>query len=147
MAKNSDLGVSPDDKAHQDVMRSIAEKMADTPYVLKGGTALLLTRGLDRHSVDLDFDATKGVDMEGRIKASFKETGLDIENLNIKKDTASKQRYMVHYANPATSNENTLKIETGLGLDIDPQTVETVDGIKTYNVSTLYGQKLDAMQG
>ncbi len=30
-------------------MRAVALRMQDTPYVLKGGTALALVYGLDRH--------------------------------------------------------------------------------------------------
>ena len=48
-------------------MRAVLGEMQDTPYVLKGGTALLFTRGLDRHSTDLDFDSSKKLNLEQRI--------------------------------------------------------------------------------
>ncbi len=41
---------------HEKLMRAIVKNLADTPMVLKGGTALYLGYGLNRFSEDLDFD-------------------------------------------------------------------------------------------
>jgi hypothetical protein len=40
------------EKWHVQVMSAIAKSVADTPLILKGGTALLLCYGLDRFSED-----------------------------------------------------------------------------------------------
>ncbi len=40
---------------HEKLMRAIVKNLADTPMVLKGGTALYLGYGLNRFSEDLDF--------------------------------------------------------------------------------------------
>jgi hypothetical protein len=37
---------------HIEVMRVVAQQLKDTPYVLKGGSALILTRSLNRYSSD-----------------------------------------------------------------------------------------------
>lgn len=147
MAENTDLGLSDSEAAHQAVMRSIAEKMADTPYVLKGGTALLFARGLDRHSTDLDFDSHIALNLESRIRQSFEEEGLELTSLNLYKDTDTTQRYKIHYANPINGQDEFLKIETKVSMDVHPDTLETVNGIKTYDVNTAFGQKLDAVEG
>lgn len=57
MAEDHPLQLTEAQHLHQRVMYHIVMALQDTPYVLKGGTALMMTRGLDRHSTDLDFDA------------------------------------------------------------------------------------------
>jgi len=49
-------------------MRSITRSLADTPLILKGGTALLFAYGLNRFSEDLDFDSNKHLRLENRIE-------------------------------------------------------------------------------
>ncbi len=39
--------MTPEHLRHQDVMRKVARALRSVPYVLKGGTALLLPHGLD----------------------------------------------------------------------------------------------------
>ena len=56
MAPHRSVRLSAEQALHERIMREIALEMQDTPLVLKGGTALALLYGLDRHSVDLDFD-------------------------------------------------------------------------------------------
>ena len=60
MAEDHPLQLTQAQKLHQRVMHHVVKALQDTPYVLKGGTALLLTRELDRHSTDIDFDAAAG---------------------------------------------------------------------------------------
>ena len=56
MATYRRVRLTNDQMLHERVMRAVALRMQKTPYVLRGGTALALLYGLDRHSVDLDFD-------------------------------------------------------------------------------------------
>lgn len=56
------------EKDHQLFMANIVKSLANTPYVLKGGTALMFGYKLDRFSEDLDFDATKKLNLETKIK-------------------------------------------------------------------------------
>ena len=144
MDTDAHLGLRLGDREHQNLMKSIAKKMSDTPYVLKGGTALLFARGLDRHSTDLDFDAPKALNLEKIIKESFKEQGIEITSFSLRKNTEKKQRYMVHYNNPKSEIDTLLKIETGIGIKPDKKSLEIVNGIKTYKLSEAFDQKLKA---
>lgn len=59
MAPNRSIRLTNRQALHERVMKAVALRMQDTSYVLKGGTALALLYGLDRHSDDLDFDGAK----------------------------------------------------------------------------------------
>ena len=88
---------SPVELLHQRVMRTVVNQLQDTPYVLKGGTALLLAHGLDRHSTDLDFDSGQKVNIEGRIRAGLEEAGVETIAVTNAKNTGTVQRFKVHY--------------------------------------------------
>ncbi len=64
MAEDHPLQLTEARHLHQRVMYHVVKALQDTPYVLKGSTALLMTRGLDRHSTDLDFDARRKLNIE-----------------------------------------------------------------------------------
>ena len=134
-------------RRHQEVMRRIAEQLQDTPYVLKGGAALLLTRDGPRHSEDLDFDSNRKLNLERRLLAGLKKAGVETTRLIRAKDTATVQRFKIHYRDPQTHDETDqlLKIETSLRGISDPAAVEIVNGIRTYRIDTLYAQKLEAL--
>lgn len=127
-------------------MREIAVSMADTPYVLKGGTALLLTRGLDRHSTDLDFDSSKKLNLEHRIRDAAERAGVEIDRFSIPKDTDTTQRFNLIYREAGSDTPERLTIETSFRNDPDPDHVETVNGIKTYKVERIFDQKLEAAE-
>lgn len=145
MPTDKQLPLSDEDIAHQSLMRDIARDLSDTPYILKGGTALLLTRGLKRHSTDLDFDSDKKLNIAGRIERAMERQGAEISSLNLVKNTDTVQRFKVHYINAAGSN-GFLKIETSFRDAHDPATVETIDGIRTYDVPTIFDQKMNAFE-
>lgn len=48
MVGDNSLHLTPAQRRHQAVMRAIVLRLQQTPYVPKGGTALLLTRNLPR---------------------------------------------------------------------------------------------------
>ena len=136
---------------HQDVMREVAMQIQhqDESYILKGGTALVLTRGSPRYSVDLDFDSGRKLNIEDRILKGLEQAGVEMLSLNKAKDTNTAQKFKIHYRDPKT-NGNTdefLRVETSFRITPDPALIETVNGIRTYNTDTLFGQKLDAMTG
>ena len=60
------LRLSQTEALRLEVMRRIVEQLQDTPYVLKGGSALVFTRDLDRLTNDLDFDSSKPLNLEGQ---------------------------------------------------------------------------------
>jgi len=59
------------EKDHYLLMTNIVKILSDTPYVLKGGTALMFGYNLDRFSEDLDFDSTKKLNLETKIYDSL----------------------------------------------------------------------------
>ena len=60
-------------------MTAVALRMQTTPYVLKGGTALALLYGLNRHSVDLDFDERgKRVSIKNHVRDGLRDEGVPI---------------------------------------------------------------------
>ena len=130
-------------------MRAVLGEMQDTPYVLKGGTALLFTRGLDRHSTDLDFDSSKKLNLEPRIRDGLKAAGVELLSMTSHKNTETVQRYKIHYKLPESVRgaNQLLKVETSFRDQIDPVDVETVSGIQTYRLEKIYAQKLAAAQG
>ncbi|MCY3675340.1 MAG: nucleotidyl transferase AbiEii/AbiGii toxin family protein [Rhodobacteraceae bacterium] len=132
-------------KLHQKIMYHVVMAMQDTPHVLKGGTALLLTRGLDRHSVDLDFDAGKRLNIERRIRQGVMAAGMELLSLTMPRNTATGQRYHVHYRDRVTGVSDMLRVETSFRSPPQAAQVETVNGIRTYRVEHLIGQKITAL--
>ena len=65
-AFRSSPGLSEADLRHQDVMRAVVGRMQDTPYVLKGGTALLLAHDLPRPSIGVLWPAGSNSAQHGR---------------------------------------------------------------------------------
>jgi len=131
---------------HQEIMRNIVLRMQATRYVLKGGTALLLTRGLPRHSVDLDFDSNRKVELNDHFRSAISSTGAEILSLRKIKDTDSSQRYKIHYRKRGTDSDVLLRVETGLRGIPAYGNIEVVNGIRTWNIPTIYSQKLDAAE-
>jgi len=130
-------------------MRAIVHAVQDTPLILKGGTALLFTRGLDRHSEDIDFDSPTKVDLNSRLRNAMLDVGANIRTLRLKKDTDTVQRYMIDFVHEASgySPNPFLKIETSFRDDhvTGNRFVDIVDGIRTYPLDIIFRQKLDAV--
>jgi len=84
---------------HQELMLTICQKISlkKLPVILKGGTALLLCYGLNRHSEDLDFDSNKKNDLENIITDSAKKVGLKINTITLAKKTHKLKSYKVTY--------------------------------------------------
>lgn len=142
MAKLPNLTAS--DQAHIKVMSAIAQSVADTPMILKGGTALLLAYGLTRFSEDLDFDSTKPIQLHSRIKQALKQHA-SIEALDILKNTATVCRYRLKYETP--SGPGKLKIETSFREIPDHYKYTFINGIQVYELPAIIDQKLKALIG
>lgn len=125
---------------HQAVMREICYSVADTPMVLKGGTALLLCYGLDRPSEDLDFDSPKKMGLERRIEGALARR-FRIDELKTLKDTDTVQRLRLNYADEQSGIRGRLKIETSFRLPPDPEHVFFEKGIRVYDLRQLFIQK------
>jgi hypothetical protein len=100
--------VEPQDAAHARLMRSILYGAAETPLVLKGGTALLVAYGLDRFSEDLDFDAPQKVNLLRIIERRI-PPGFAIDLLDTPKNTDTVTRHRLLYASP--DGQRKLKLE------------------------------------
>ncbi|NQY23354.1 MAG: nucleotidyl transferase AbiEii/AbiGii toxin family protein [Campylobacteraceae bacterium] len=128
------------EKDHYLFMTSIVKSLADTPYVLKGGTALMFGYDLDRFSEDLDFDSIKKLNLETKIRESLPH-GFEIIAITKPKDTDTVQRYKVHYK---TLNGNRrLKIETSYRTkEIDINDYTLIKEMQIYNIDFLLDNKL-----
>ena len=147
MDSDREIRISPSQSIHLDLMRSIAQRVGDTPYVLKGGAALIFTRDLNRYSTDLDFDSGQKLNLKGRIESALREvSGIELRSLKLVKDTDTVQRYKIHYLDQATGNDRLLKVETSFRESPQSEAIETISGIKTYRIEQQFDQKLSAAQ-
>ncbi len=73
------LRLTPDQERHERLMWAVLAQVRDFGLILKGGTALAFTRGLDRHSTDLDFDASRPVQPRHRIDRTVRSMGVYFE--------------------------------------------------------------------
>jgi predicted nucleotidyltransferase component of viral defense system len=109
-------------------------------YILKGGTALLTCYKLDRFSEDIDLDSKK-TNIKDIVDGYCKKYNYDYR---IAKDTDTVKRCMVNYGN----NNKPLKIEVSLRRrEINDNEINTVNGIKVYNIDTLCIMKANAYAG
>ena len=130
------------EKDHKLLMRNIVRSLADTPYVLKGGTALMFGYDLDRFSEDLDFDSIKKLNLETKIKENL-PSGFEIVEITKPKDTNTVQRYKVTYITP--NGTRRLKIETSYRKkDISKEDYSLIDSMQIYNIEFLLDNKLKA---
>jgi len=113
--------------------------------LLKGGTSLLFCYGLTRYSTDLDYDGYNyNIDITDKIKSVFKTNGLNLDGINVKKDTDTVKRFMIHY-NEAENNP--------IKLEISFRNIDNVNYIKdkrarindinTYNIKYLAADKIN----
>lgn len=110
----------------------------DAPFVLKGGTSLMLCYGLDRFSEDLDFDAASlSAQLERYAKPFAERNGY---NYYLKNNTPTTQRCTIHYG-----GEKPLKIEVSYRRGrIPPSTIDIVNETKVHTLETLARMKLGA---
>jgi predicted nucleotidyltransferase component of viral defense system len=131
--------------AHEKIMRAVAIEIASGKgvYVLKGGTALMFARGLDRFSTDLDYDSPKKLSLEATIRAGFRKTGARIADLRILRDSGLAQKMIVSYDLPGAARIG-LKIEARIK-SVPPDDIErTPDGFLVYTPQKQLAQKLHA---
>jgi predicted nucleotidyltransferase component of viral defense system len=135
----------------QEIMRNIAQEMSSEKAVLKGGTALFLCYGLDRHSEDMDFDAHGKLNFDKVkriINNTFKKMNLATDEPIIKKNTDTTKRLMYHYelSDNSMGRAYPLKIEFSYrdAEEIRENDYTTVKGIKVYKIDALAKRKLNA---
>ncbi|WP_208350157.1 nucleotidyl transferase AbiEii/AbiGii toxin family protein [Helicobacter pylori] len=128
---------------HEKLMRAIVKNLADTPMVLKGGTALYLGYGLNRFSEDLDFDCYKKINLLGRVKSTI-PNGIILNDIHIKKDTDSVGRYMVRYATKDNKEEQTLKLEISYRDAPKESEVNVIEGMRIAKIERIIDNKTKA---
>ncbi|GAA8096697.1 hypothetical protein Kazakh3177_11410 [Helicobacter pylori] len=106
---------------HEKLMRAIVKNLADTPMVLKGGTALYL----------------------GRVKSAI-PNGIILNDIHIKKDTDSVGRYMVRYATKDNKEEQTLKLEISYRDAPKESEVNVIEGMRIAKIERIIDNKLCA---
>lgn len=127
------------------LMDAVVRECAESPLVLKGGTALLLAHGVDRYSEAIDFDAPVAINLEARIKRAAQHVGAQVEGIRVRKNTATTRRYLVDFTQGGQAD--TLNIEMSLrDKAIDEQAVVNRAGLRVYGVETLIEQKIDALE-
>lgn len=116
MTTHRNIRLNPQQALHERLMRAVALRMQATPYVLKGGTALALLYGLDRHSVDLDLDERgRRVSIENYVRDGLRDGGASMSDFIPDYDTWKGRRFKVHYIDPQTRRDRLLRIELSPG--------------------------------
>lgn len=137
-------GYRPEHRATIETIMRDMNRSEDNPYILKGGTALMLCYGLSRFSEDIDLDAQRAAVPAARffrfIEHTCREHGYDWRE---GKNTPTVQRAFVNYGREDTP----LKIEVSHRIKVvDSDAITHVDGIKTYTISELCELKASAYQ-
>lgn len=146
MATDRGIRLTRDQALHERVMRAVALRMQTTPFVLKGGTALALLYGLDRHSMDLDFDvgSAKRLSIKRHVRAGMRDASVPMSAFRRGRPMWRGRRYRVHYTNPDSGENRVLTVELSSRKRPRPKDVVVVDGIRTYRIAALFDQKMDA---
>ena len=118
--------------------------MRNTPYVLKGGTALALLYGLDRHSVDLDFDGGRRVSIKRHTQDGLRDANVSMAAFIADYDTWKGQRFKVHCVDPQDGKDYLMKVEVSFRQELTVGDIAIVDGIRTYKTPALFDQKMKA---
>jgi len=127
------------EKLHRQFMLEILKNVAETPLVLKGGTALMLAYGLDRFSEDLDFDSPKKLHLESKITHSAR-LGILLIELKTLKNTETVTRYRARYNTKV--GERSLKIEISHRDEISESDVVVKNTIRVYKIEKILDLKL-----
>ncbi len=126
---------------HEKLMRAIVKNLADTPMVLKGGTALYLGYGLNRFSEDLDFDCHKKINLLGRVKSAI-PNGIILNDIHIKKDTDKLvSDYLVDVKLDALLNQIMDLEETALELGVMAQLIHKKLEKQSHSLNALQEQQ------
>jgi len=104
------------------------------------------SRGLDRHSTDLDFDSPAPIALEKRVQQGFRNVGVPLLQIHLGKDSGTTQRCVGHYRRPESKTRECLKTETKIRKDIDPATIEEVKGFRILYAYPQLQQKITAFQ-
>ena len=146
MAPNRSVHLTKEQIHHERVLSSIVRRLQNTPYVLRGGTALALVYGLDRHSVDLDFDGDKKFSVKRHVRDGLRDVNLEMKSFRVFKDSDTKQGIKVHYGAFRSHESTLIKLDLSFESMVNPDDVVVLNGIRTYSVAALFDQKLEVTE-
>jgi predicted nucleotidyltransferase component of viral defense system len=135
---------------HQKWMLSIAKAISHATkgkYILKGGTALMFFYGIDRFSVDLDYDVKERMDIKNIIVSTANATCGKNAELNVKKDTDTAQRYIIHFVYKNSDKNIKIDCSSRDKAEINFDMYSLRDGIHVYNIEEIIKQKCNALMG
>lgn len=127
------LRLEPQQELHEQLMWAVLERVRDLDMVLKGGTALAFTRGLNRHSTDLDFDAGRPVELRDRIDSAARALGVNLEPAR-RQDWRDHQRFLARYPTPRRSEDEFFKVNVRYAKPLRAEDIEVIGGIRSYKV-------------
>lgn len=128
---------------HERLMWAVLERVRDLDMVLKGGTALAFTRGLNRHSTDLDFDSERPVELRDRIDSAARALGVNLGQIE-RKDRPKRQRFRAPYPRLAGDKDRFFKVNVRHADPLRTGDIEVIGGVRSYKVPVLFDQKLAA---
>ena len=137
------LRLTPHQELHERLMWAVLERVRDLDMVLKGGTALAFTRGLNRHSTDLDFDAERPVELRDRIGSAARTLEVNLEPAR-RQDWHGHQRFLARYPRAARRKDEFFKVNVRYAKPLRAEDIEVIGGIRSYKVPALFDQKLAA---
>lgn len=117
-------------------------------YILKGETALYLCYDLDRFSEDIDLDGSRdryGLDdrAENIVQKYCDNFGY---TYRVAKDTPTVKRFFIHYQEEDAKTKTPLKVEISYREIINPLATTVIDGIRTYDLNTIFIMKKGAYE-
>ncbi len=140
--ETKEFNLTKEEVLHKKLMYAVLKGIADTPLVLKGGTALMIAYGLDRFSEDLDFDAPHKLNLESRIRRNM-PYGVGMIGFDLVKDTESVTRYRARYQ--SEDSLRALKVEISYRTPALESDVLTVAGVRVYSLMRIIDQKLNTV--
>ena len=138
--------LSPFQALHESLLREVLKRVRGMDLVLRGGTALAFAYGVDRHSTDLDFDSHGKVELRGQIRRAARAAGVHLKWVK-RDDTKDREQqvFRARYESPSKGGPANLKIDVHWKHPPKSRDIVIVQGIRTYRVETIFGQKVAAI--
>lgn len=110
---------------------------------------MALLYGLDRHSVDLDFDvgSAKRVSIKRHVPAGMRDANVPMSSFRRGRPMWRGRRYRVRYTSPGSGEDRILTVELSSRIRPQPEDIVVVDGIRTYRIPALFDKKMAAAEG
>ena len=137
------LRLTPQQELHERLMWAVLERVQDLNVVLKGGTALAFTYGLNRHSTDLDFDSERPVELRDRIASAAQALGVNLGRVE-RRDRPRRQRFRAPYPRLPGDKDRFFKVNVRHAPPLRAGDIEVIGGVRSYTVPVLFDQKLAA---